>query len=275
MNKKLDMMIRYRDLSEELKEVVKKFWDLWEEDDADGLENICDIQSIAEIDNQNVFAMSLDEWYHEIAGTIESLDEAIEKEKSKLIPVPLKAEDFANYDGSKVTIGGQEFDFYLDGDLAVTLNIFSNDEFRILATVNYDCRGVPINVEEFDGDIIDSLFVEVEVKDFDQYLEIVKEQIDSYFRDIGAESFDDLVNVKVVRCGWCDWPAQTYFINDDDYDDKPRGQGCINPNCDNKVIELWNTAEGFPFGSIFNLRDMRRSDLKKLQKTYPHAKEIK
>lgn len=271
MNEKLDMMIRYRDQMVRLQEVVKAWWDIWEEPINDETDLVCEIQAIAEKGTPNMATMSLDEWWHELFGVIENLNKAIKEERNKL-PVPLKAEDFANYDGSKVTLGGQEFEFYLDGDLAGTWNIFDNDDFRILATVNYDCRGVPINIEEPDGLLIESFFVEAEVKDFDQYLEIVKEQIDSYFRDIGANSFDDLKTVEVVVCNECAIPADFYKIEENGVINC--FMGCRNPECKNHTLDRWEDYGTFETAAKhFHIVNLRKHEAAALKRKWPYTAE--
>ena len=88
----------------------------------------------------------------------------------------MELEELRKYENKKVAIANHNFKF--DGvwsDSGGEWASFSeNDGLFIYATLNYEGRGIPIDVSDMDGNLIDCDHYLGEVKDWQQYLQLVK-----------------------------------------------------------------------------------------------------
>lgn len=87
----------------------------------------------------------------------------------------MELEDLKEHIGEKVTINGREFTFQFIYDSGGTWAIFESKKYWIWATLNYEERGVPIDITDESGCVVEGrLFAyKGEVKDWENYVSIV------------------------------------------------------------------------------------------------------
>jgi len=91
----------------------------------------------------------------------------------------MEFKDLKNHVGQTVTLDGEFFTFGIEGDMGGDWAVLVNEEFYIYATLNYEYRGVPIQIHKIDDGVFAPAPFYVdgftgEVKDFADYLKIVE-----------------------------------------------------------------------------------------------------
>ena len=111
-------------------------------------------------------------------------------------------DDVKRYAGFIITVQGRNFELNMDYDCGGTWAAWYSDGYTVLATPNYECNGVPVDMREPDGTVVACDSYRGDVEDFDMYVDVVRVMINTLLTDILSK--EDKNRRTIVRqiLGW-------------------------------------------------------------------------